>query len=191
MLKFTRSAEWIGVDPQTCMQVPVQLKINQGKAEFGGADGSEPAEASVIKAEKGLGFALKKERGIAESIQCATVEGYSAKLKGKTYQIILTANYIGDDDADCKTKGLLPVTVQLGKKIESTWKENFCNLPRHGLASGDMRVNWAGDLDGDGKLDLLLRLPSHPMAATYLLPLSTHTNDHRIFSFSRPGNPGC
>lgn len=38
-LKFTRSAEWIGVDPKTCMQVPVQLKINQGKAEFGGADG--------------------------------------------------------------------------------------------------------------------------------------------------------
>lgn len=190
-VRFSSASDWIGVNEKSCALVKPEVSISIGKAEFS-SDSAEPAEASTIKfTSAGTRFALKKSLGVAASIKCAKLSASTAKLNGKSYRIGLPGNYIGDEDTDCKRKGPLPVTVSVDSKTESTWLRDFCSIPRHGLASGEASAIWAGDLDGDEKLDLILRLPDHPMAASYLLLLSKEKEKNILFSFSRPGNPGC
>jgi hypothetical protein len=96
-----------------------------------------------------------------------------------------------DEGGQCLKTGLLPITTYVGGQIETTWKINHCDIPPNGLTDTVSKLQWAGDLDGDGKLDLLVHLPDHPSAGSFLLLLSKSTTAGTVFQYSLPENPGC
>lgn len=190
VLTFPKSEEWNLVSEKRCSLEPLQVNLSHGKAEFS-SDGSDPVDASTLTVQEGGLFAFKKTLGLGAGIRCAEVKDFSAKMAGRIYSVEMTADYIGNDETECFHTGVLPVKVRVNGELETVWQRDFCSFPRFGLADGPARIVWAGDIDGDSRLDILLQLPVHPMAASFTLLVSGQPEKDYHFSYSRPGNPGC
>lgn len=191
-MTFSNPNDWLGVkfDKNHCQIITPKIALV--KDTSGGSDGQELIDVTRVELfPKETLFVFKKNFSLTKTLECAELRDEMALLKDKRYVIELPKDYLTGDGVDCLPERVTPIKVFDGDKMESTWVVNACELDRHGLNDGVVSTAWAGFLDEDQKLDLMVKMPSHPMGATYLLLLSSDTSTKRVFSYSHPNNPGC
>lgn len=102
----------------------------------------------------------------------------------KKYGVVFPQSH--DDNAACVKKGSLPIRVFAKNKLQTTWSRNICGEEALDIPQ-EFDITWAGDLDADGKLDLLITLPQGP----YMLLLSSRPDDNIRFAKKFPNKPAC
>ncbi len=184
--------EWLGFSKDKCHLIPIQIKEKKETATDLNSTEQMKEEGSVLTTlPKGLGFALNKKLGlVAGNVKCATVTPHSLDFtfNDKKYRVEIPS-YRGE--TDCLRPGLQRINLYAGEKLESAWLRDLCSIEAHGLTSGVSELVWAGDLDGDTKVDLLIALPDHPMAGSFMLLQSVKSAQHAVYQYSLIGNPGC
>jgi hypothetical protein len=103
---------------------------------------------------------------------------------GVKYKVIFPQPY--DSNSECVKKGNLPIRVFAQDKLETTWQRNICGFEALDIPQ-DFDIIWAGDLDSDDKLDMLVYLPQGP----YILLLSSKPDIRSQFSQKFPNKPSC
>ena len=105
------------------------------------------------------------------------------KYRGVAYKVRFPDAYVSE--SECKS-GELPIEVFKVEKLESTWIRNICRFEALDIP-GDFSITWAGDLDGDKKLDMLVQLPQGP----FVLLLSSMPNVRSQHAWKFPNKPAC
>lgn len=178
--------EWMGLQ-RSCHWLPV--KLSEKKVKSMPYSETKEVDGSVLTPNlPELVFAVNKKLGLTAPIKCGVVSGTKIEFAGKQYEFHVP-HYRSDNH--CLKAGLIDIDILRDGKVENSWKKNLCAIEPSGLAGGASELLWAGDLDGDNKLDVLLKLPDHPAAGSYLLLLSSRPGTHLLYQYSEVGNPGC
>lgn len=108
--------------------------------------------------------------------------GLIAKSQARDIRLVIPTSPISNDFCALKE----PIAIELvdGKSLQSRWARNVCADPM-GMA-GEFRIHWAGDLDGDGRWDVLVSYPQGP----YSLLLSNNP-ERQINSSFKLVAEGC
>lgn len=77
------------------------------------------------------------------------------------------------------------LTLQVGEQIQTLYKWD------HGLVDQAAYLHWAGDLDGDGKLDLVMDLSDHYNLSEFTLFLSSGAGSSIVKKVSSFCTSGC
>ena len=101
------------------------------------------------------------------------------------YQVLFPEPYSRDGDK-CIRKGHLPIKVLRNGRVETVWGRQICAIAPLDIPD-EFGIRWAGDVDGDAKLDLLITLPQQPL----MLLLSSKPPARSLFSPRFPNKPSC
>lgn len=110
----------------------------------------------------------------AGELSLQTTTNASLAMGGKTYQLSVLDNSDSGADADAAAGAgpmLLPQHATLALTVDGSRMQRLFSVDGHDEAH--WRLLWAGDLDGDGKLDLYLDLNGHYNVSARRLFLSS------------------
>ena len=110
---------------------------------------------------------------------------WSLTAGGRTYKASFPEAY-SSDGTTCPNKGRLPITVTSAGVTETTWRRDICSLTALDIPD-EFNIAWAGDLDSDGKLDMLISTPQ----GVFMLLVSSTPAARFQFSPRFPNKPAC